>query len=736
MNLVNLSTAVHRLAKMVATDPAALAELQRQPVLQELLETIWVAYRSMSVSEAQPQSLSNVAWSLATLRMVDRPLVQKIAELTTTNISSFKPFELSTLLWALAKIATLDTMSCSTKPVFQAAATHIMRHVHDFAFRCLATTAWAFATVKQRHARLFRAIAAQMVPMVHTANCQEMANTAWAFGTTDYHDDALFTEFSKKALSQLEEFKAQELSNMLWGFATNGFFHEAFYMHASLAAQHMHLQAQHLANILWALARVRPRDPITHMTILALLPSCTKQLDTFKPQEVSSTVLAVAKAFGNGSDVDLEGTCCVQPPTTVLPRPVQEFFGEVIPWALSRVHEFSAQSLANTVSALVMVHAGGDEMLLNAIGQEVLTRLDSLEPTALLHLAKGFLSTPHSFGSVVHALLVGLAHHIASLRPQELQQLSRIVISHLGLSCDQPLSFEELRSYCLSLAMREAGCGPLKAAVCPSPCERPEQLSINTAQAIHTHGWACVARPPMPKLLMQQHIAECATHCGRVVVPPEQQCQGGLLSTPSPTMQRHCPPLLSVVPRATGFQPHQEVAMAAQRCFVPPHSCDPNARFTPTRTPSPSTEFAPTPPLSPVLLSDATPSSRTPGSNGARHTHSDFQWSCTVKNSFLHIEIDSSEGSDEEDGPGMSPSRRSSLEGGSMYRSCSVPSRLTEVASSSDDERCPHQVKQDWSSCHPHLGQLDFEWSSPKNMMCEVYSICDTYTDDTCFSIY
>ena len=36
-------------------------------------------------------------------------------------------------------------------------------------------------------------------------------------------------------------------------------------------------------------------------------------------------------------------------------------------------------------------------------------------------------SAPCSLGSVVHALLVGLAHHIASLRPQKLQQLSRIV---------------------------------------------------------------------------------------------------------------------------------------------------------------------------------------------------------------------------------------------------------------------------------------------------------------------
>merc|ERR1719359_475531 len=208
------------------------------------------------------------------------------------------------MLWAFAKLSTIDNSSWCMKPVFQAAATHIMKNIPEFGFRCLATTAWAFATARQRHARLFRCIGAQMVPMAHVANCQEIANTAWAYGTADFHDDVLFTELAEKAMPRLDEFKPQELSNMLWGFATNGFFHEAFFTRASVVTQHMDLQAQHLANILWAFVRVRPRHPVTHATILALLPACTAQLMTFKPQEVSSTALAVAKAFGNGDDLD------------------------------------------------------------------------------------------------------------------------------------------------------------------------------------------------------------------------------------------------------------------------------------------------------------------------------------------------------------------------------------------------------------------------------------------------
>ncbi|CAK9010283.1 dITP/XTP pyrophosphatase (Non-canonical purine NTP pyrophosphatase) (Non-standard purine NTP pyrophosphatase) (Nucleoside-triphosphate diphosphatase) (Nucleoside-triphosphate pyrophosphatase) (NTPase) [Durusdinium trenchii] len=299
MNLVNLSTAIHRVAKIVGTDPWQQGQLRQSSSLETLLNSVCTALNVVEATEVQPQSVSNVVWSLATLRIVHRPLLQVISLVCVSNMEQFKSFELSTTLWALAKLGSLEDAAPVDKAVFYAAATHIHNHVNDFGFRCLATTAWAFATAKQRHARLFRSMAAAMLPAAAGANCQEMANTAWAFGTADFHDDALFHELAEQAIKRLEEFKPQELSNMLWGFATNSFFHEAFYARASAVAASMDLQSQHLANILWAFARVRPKHPLTQQTVLTLLPVCTRQLSTFKPQEVSSTLLATAKAVGN-----------------------------------------------------------------------------------------------------------------------------------------------------------------------------------------------------------------------------------------------------------------------------------------------------------------------------------------------------------------------------------------------------------------------------------------------------
>lgn len=424
MNLVNLSTAIHRVAKIVGTDPWQQGQLRQSSSLETLLNSVCTALNVVEATEVQPQSVSNVVWSLATLRIVHRPLLQVISLVCVSNMEQFKSFELSTTLWALAKLGSLEDAAPVDKAVFYAAATHIHNHVNDFGFRCLATTAWAFATAKQRHARLFRSMAAAMLPAAAGANCQEMANTAWAFGTADFHDDALFHELAEQAIKRLEEFKPQELSNMLWGFATNSFFHEAFYARASAVAASMDLQSQHLANILWAFARVRPKHPLTQQTVLTLLPVCTRQLSTFKPQEVSSTLLATAKAVGN-----MDEMTPMAPTLENFRQEVLDFFHACLPWVVARMSDFSEQSLANSVSAYAMVPVRGSETLVDCAGQEVFKRQKDLDANALVHLLKGFSLVPTTPSSmkIVKALAEGIVSQLDKVRPQEMQNMARLL---------------------------------------------------------------------------------------------------------------------------------------------------------------------------------------------------------------------------------------------------------------------------------------------------------------------
>jgi len=463
MNLVNLSTALHRLAKLAANDQKMQEILCADLRLEELLSTIGRAFTCCEPEQVQPQSISNVVWSLATVRYARKPLLQVVAQMTMANINEFKPFELSTTLWALAKLHGVDTgIAGMLKPVFPAAASFVTQNVSAFGFRCLATVAWAFATARQRHARLFRTVALQMTQMAASANCQEMANTAWAYGTADFHDDQLFQHLAEQASHKLEEFKPQELSNILWGFATNGFFHEAFFAKASKVAQKMNLQAQHLANMIWAFARVRPRHQLTQETIFALLPTCSRLLQTFKPQEVSSTALAVAKALAPSED-DVKPEVYTE---LTLGKEVHDFFQNCLPWIASRLRDFSAQSLANTVSAYVMVPIKGSPLLFDAIANEVMRRSKNLDQTAVVHLLKAFVSVPDSpvCVAVTQHLAADASKHVYEMRPQELSTLARLikpvaqrgqgVAGHMKLP---DASCEEVRAWLLEMACSTEG---------------------------------------------------------------------------------------------------------------------------------------------------------------------------------------------------------------------------------------------------------------------------------------
>jgi len=672
MNLVNLSTAIHRLAKLCSRDHNVQAKLLKQPVLEQLLDTISAAFGALQPGEAQPQSLNNVAWSLATMRLAPRPLIQAMASSAVANINSFKPFELSTMLWAFAKLGASDGMSSSAswcvKPLFHASAAHILKHGHNFAFRCLATTAWAFATSRQRNARLFRQIATQMVPMVHAANCQEMANTAWAFGTADFHDDRLFNELADKALLRLPEFKPQELSNILWGFATNGFFHEAFFTAAAQVAVHqLDLQAQHLANILWSFARMRPRHHITQTTVLALLPACIAQLETFKPQEVSSTALAVAKAFGTSDvmDVDLISQEDVVPPP---PPEVLEFFTSVMLWAVPRLHEFSAQSLANTVNAYTMVNVPGVELLFTALSTEVYSRYETLEPSALLHLLKGFASVP-SFRSVAQTLAAGISPRIDELRPQEAQALAKICASMLGLRHE--LCVKDLNNCCAMLGdaavggisdMNEAGAWSLQ--------------QVSDGFCMDNGNGECL--DPVQALAAQVQLNSIEQGMG---------IERGSEQVATPTMNGATPKRLDSITELHRVAP--QVAML--RDYDSKEMNPPTAAMTP-KTPM-------TAGVASYQRRCSQPSAHDQSPNGAP-----FAYSCSLKNTFLHVSYD---GREQRDVETMEDGRSGC---GSSARSSSVPSRLGR-----GDEDCKscEMLHKDFSKKDPNLHDLGFNWGTP-----------------------
>eukprot|EP00928_Gymnodinium_smaydae_P056919 TRINITY_DN40209_c0_g1_i1.p1 TRINITY_DN40209_c0_g1~~TRINITY_DN40209_c0_g1_i1.p1 ORF type:complete len:461 (-),score=60.03 TRINITY_DN40209_c0_g1_i1:86-1339(-) len=226
MNLVNISTALHRLAKLVSSSKAAQRAIRHNNVLSELLTAAHAALERAQCSCASPpcQALSNVTWALATLKVVNSDLWHAAAVLAGQVITSFKPFELSSTLWAFAKAGSLDErVQIDSHSFFLSAAAHLRQHGQDLTFRCVIMTVWAFACHGMHDVALFKAAADRLVDPIGDASCQELCDTTWAFGTAGVLHEELFNAITQACLQRLGDFAPRQLSDVLHAFYSVGF---------------------------------------------------------------------------------------------------------------------------------------------------------------------------------------------------------------------------------------------------------------------------------------------------------------------------------------------------------------------------------------------------------------------------------------------------------------------------------------------------------------------------------
>jgi len=446
MNLVNMSTSVHRLARlsMFCKDLQSLVE---HPTVNQLRMGILSTLRETPVSASLPQSLSNIIWSLTTLQMADDDVVEVAADLAVQSMCFFKPLELSSLIWAVTKVGT---EGAKINQFFSASAEYVISIVLRFNIRGLATIAWSYASAKQQHTRLFNSLACRMCELLNRANPQELANITWAFSTANHCDTMLFATIGNVVVGQLEAFKAQELSNTLWGFASNNFHHETLFKKAAVVLQKMVLHPQHMANIIWAYARNQPQHPITANLVVTMLPMCTVILEAFKPQEVASVAIAAAKTFGQGKLCkDIMPSMGHMGGEAGLPAAVSYFFGVVLPWTEARLHMFSVQSLANIRSAFAMLPVNGKEIIMKRTSDEVLRRLPNLQSSEMLLLLRSFIFTASAGCRATEGLAAIIATRFDHLQPQELWNLKSICTKFPGLPQDS--TKEEFRAFFFTL---------------------------------------------------------------------------------------------------------------------------------------------------------------------------------------------------------------------------------------------------------------------------------------------
>lgn len=438
MNLINCSTALHRIAKLALDCNAEAREwIKEHESIRGLraiaslnIERIWTASLPAGTSAAneakrgsavalaserqsEMRCVSIICWSCATLRVRDDVLLGRAFEITSARLAELKPFELSNLLWAFGKLS----LGCEHGS-FENLAPHILqRREGQFGLQCLSTIVWAFGTAKVYHPTMFASIAGEIGAQAHAMSPQGVANTVWAFARVRRQDAPLFRALAKAATSNLDfwSFKPQELSNIVWAFATVQLPSASLFDSvAKVAVARRHeLRPPNVANLLWAYAKLA--SPSRAQLFSGLLEVAETVLEQYKPQEIAAIVWAAGKETG-----------C----------PTCRHFLHIVPRAfIGRLRGFQPQALACSIEAFTLADVDAADFF-DAMLRESFGRLRDFQAASLCTLFRGVLLTAQrravAGGPSLVAQLQILDEHIAGC----IGQLQSHNVSHLKQTLD------------------------------------------------------------------------------------------------------------------------------------------------------------------------------------------------------------------------------------------------------------------------------------------------------------
>lgn len=129
-------TAFHRIAK--SKDGR---EMKKDPRIESLILRV-----SASVSDESernlPRHISNTAWAVAKLNLLDTALIHALSTQALANISEFEPHSLGSIAWALAG------MRDANGPIMSALCIEALQKFVKFDERGLSNMVWSFAHLR------------------------------------------------------------------------------------------------------------------------------------------------------------------------------------------------------------------------------------------------------------------------------------------------------------------------------------------------------------------------------------------------------------------------------------------------------------------------------------------------------------------------------------------------------------------------------------------------------------
>ena len=211
MDLVNLITAVHRIAKLYEGSHSALAG---NPRFEKLLTIV-----SEQIDVLQPRGIVHLVWSLASLQCWPNWANDLMFQRCKENCSSFTGRDLSVLLGSLVKVTKLAPLR-ECKQLQEVLVGQLHQRLPELTTSVdLACAAAALSRLQVRDERLFVAMAQQAHPILEEFSMSDITSLLWAFAALNFTHSELCEGIRSLLRQQAETCSPKELTQIAWALS-------------------------------------------------------------------------------------------------------------------------------------------------------------------------------------------------------------------------------------------------------------------------------------------------------------------------------------------------------------------------------------------------------------------------------------------------------------------------------------------------------------------------------------
>mmetsp|Transcript_16585 Transcript_16585/g.36693 ORF Transcript_16585/g.36693 Transcript_16585/m.36693 type:complete len:550 (-) Transcript_16585:172-1821(-) len=397
MNAVNLSTAMHRVARWTKKSQLDVDEVRSSAPWKKL-----VRLSHQRVADVTVQGISNMLWAAGVLRVdveQDAQFMAALAETASKHATEHTPQALANIVWTCA---VLQWRNVELLTQMRSAA---VASIKEFNPQDLSNIAWALGTVRFLDSAFLQAMTKVAIPMLGACKPAELSNIVWACASAGYLNRELMERASDVVCAGPEAFTSQSVSNVAWSFATLGFNDERLMSSITrvAVAKMRWFSPSELSNLLWACATLNVGGP---RVLDAACTTIIRSHDRFSGDDLSNTVWALATLkFGSSVACDHLVRACA-----------------------ARRSEMSAKAMTNVLWGFATLgYKGACSLFVNWAGV-IVERNAEFTPTELVTVAWGYANS----GVRVPELLACIAKEVQGKLNQDEEQALKLAFQKLS----------------------------------------------------------------------------------------------------------------------------------------------------------------------------------------------------------------------------------------------------------------------------------------------------------------